>query len=45
MDADTGRELTKGEVVIVTYDYKDEKTILVPPEWRERIMQFEGYKV
>jgi acyl-CoA thioesterase FadM len=45
VDADTGKELAKGEVVIVTYDYKQEKTISIPQEWRERIMQFEGLKV
>ena len=45
VDADTGREFARGEVIIVTYDYKDEKTILVPQAWRERITSFEGLKV
>ena len=45
VDADTGKELARGEVVIVTYDYKDEKTIPIPQEWRERITEFEGLKV
>lgn len=45
IDVDTGRELARGEVIIVTYDYKDEKTIPVPQEWRERITAFEGLKV
>ena len=45
IDGDTGRELARGEVIIVTYDYKDEKTIPVPQEWRERITAFEGLKV
>ena len=45
VDADTGKELAKGEVVIVTYDYKDEKTIPIPQEWRERIVEFEGLTV
>jgi acyl-CoA thioester hydrolase len=45
VDAGTGRELAKGEVIIVTYDYKDEKTIPVPQEWRQRITAFEGLKV
>jgi acyl-CoA thioester hydrolase len=45
VDTDSGKELAKGEVVIVTYDYKQEKTISLPQEWRERIMQFEGLKV
>jgi acyl-CoA thioester hydrolase len=45
IDADTGRELTKGEVIIVTYDYKDGKTISVPPEWRDTFIAFEGLQV
>ena len=45
VDTGTGRELAKGEVIIVTYDYKDEKTITVPQEWRQRITAFEGLKV
>ncbi|MFT3891892.1 MAG: thioesterase family protein [Anaerolineales bacterium] len=44
VDADTGKELSKGEVVIVTYDYKTEKTISVPQEWREKFSRFEGLK-
>ena len=40
-DEDTGKELAKGEVVVVTYDYKDEKTIPIPQEWREKITEFE----
>lgn len=44
-DADTGKELAKGEVVIVTYDYKEGKTIPVPQEWREKIIEFEGLKL
>ena len=45
LDADTGKELAKGEVVIVTYDYKEGKTIPIPQEWRERITEFESLKV
>lgn len=45
VDADTGKELAKGEVIIVAYDYKEEKTIPVPQEWREKIIEFEGLKV
>ena len=41
VDAKTGKELAKGEVVMVTYDYKEEKTINIPHEWREKIKQFE----
>jgi len=45
VDADTGKELAKGEVVLVTYDYRVEKTITIPQEWREKIITFEGLKV
>jgi acyl-CoA thioester hydrolase len=45
VDTDTGREAARGEVILVTYDYKDEKTIPVPPDWRERITAFEGLNV
>ena len=45
VDADTGQELAKGEVIIVTYDYKEEKTISIPNEWREKILTFEGLNV
>lgn len=45
LDAEAGQELSKGELVIVTYDYETGKTISVPQEWRERILQFEGLQV
>ena len=45
VDADTGRELAKGEVVVVSYDYKQEKTIPIPQEWREKIIEFESLNV
>ena len=45
VDVTSGKEIAKGEVVIVTYDYKEEKTIPIPQEWRERIIEFEGLKV
>ena len=41
VDVKTGKELSKGEVVLVTYDYKEQKTINIPHEWREKIKQFE----
>ncbi len=41
VDAMTDRELAKGEIVIVTYDYGTEQTISIPKEWREKITQFE----
>jgi len=42
VDAKTGKELARGEVVMVTYDYREAKTINVPHEWRGKIKQFEG---
>jgi len=42
MDVKTGKELARGEVILVTYDYEAEKTINIPHEWREAIKQFEG---
>ena len=42
VDADTGKELANGEVIMVAYDYKEEKSIAVPQEWREKIGAFEG---
>ena len=42
VDADTGKELAKGEVIMVMYDYKEEKTINIPHEWREKIKAFEA---
>jgi acyl-CoA thioester hydrolase len=42
IDAESGKELAKGEVVVVAYDYKEKKTIPIPKEWRERIIEFEG---
>jgi len=41
VDADTGRELARGEVVVVAYDYRKEQTMFVPQEWSEKIKQFE----
>jgi acyl-CoA thioester hydrolase len=45
VDVESGKELAKGEVVIVAYDYRQEKTIPIPNEWREKITEFEGLQV
>ena len=45
VDADTGKEIAKGEVVMVTYDYRAEKTIPIPQVWREKISTFERLNV
>jgi len=44
VDVKTGKELAKGEVILVTYNYKEEKTINIPLEWREKIKTFEQLK-
>lgn len=41
-DADDGQLVATGEVVGVTYDYRSQKTIPVPAEWRKVISDFEG---
>lgn len=45
VDGDSGKELAKGEVVIVTYNYKAEKTIPIPLKWRDRIVEFESLNI
>ena len=44
VDANTEHVMAKGEVVMVTYDYKAKKTIPVPDEWRKIISTFEELK-
>ena len=41
-DADNGKLLATAEVVGVTYDYRSQKTLRVPEEWRRVIGEFEG---
>jgi acyl-CoA thioester hydrolase len=41
VDVATGKEMAKGEVVMVTYDYRAQKTIPVPDRWRQIITRFE----
>ena len=45
LDADTGRVLARGEVIVVAYDYVEQKTISIPQDWREKIIKFEGLRV
>jgi acyl-CoA thioester hydrolase len=45
VDSDSSKEVATGELVIVAYDYKTGKTISVPQEWREKIIEFEGLEV
>lgn len=41
MDAD-GKVMAKGEVILVTFDYKSMKTIPVPHDWKKKLSEFEG---
>jgi acyl-CoA thioester hydrolase len=45
VEVESGKELAKGEVIMVTYDYRAEQTISIPQEWQEKIIEFEGLKV
>jgi acyl-CoA thioester hydrolase len=45
VDVESGKEIAKGEVVMVTYDYRQEKTIPIPLEWKDKIEKFEGLKI
>jgi len=42
VDVATGKEMAKGEIVMVTFDYRAKKTIPVPEDWRKRISAFEN---
>ena len=42
VDGDSGREIAKGEVVMVTYNYRESQTISIPENWRKKIVEFEG---
>ena len=38
----SGKEMAKGEIVAVTFDYHNQKTISLPEDWRKTISKFEG---
>lgn len=42
VDADTGKVMASGEVILVTFDYKSMKTIPVPEDWIKKIAECEG---
>ena len=42
MNAETGEVMAEGTVVMVSFDYRERRTIPVPDEWRRRIGEFEG---
>jgi acyl-CoA thioester hydrolase len=41
VDVESGEELATGELVLVTYDYHDKKSIPVPAEWRKKLQEFD----
>ncbi|NCP87338.1 acyl-CoA thioesterase [bacterium] len=41
-NAESGEEMARAEIVLVTYDYHTGKTVPVPAEWREKIGAFDG---
>jgi acyl-CoA thioester hydrolase len=45
VEVETGKELARGEVIVVAYDYHAEKTVSIPREWREKITAFENLRV
>jgi acyl-CoA thioester hydrolase len=42
MHAETGKVMASGTVVLVTFDYKEAKTITVPEKWKLKISEYEG---
>ena len=45
VNVESGKELARAEIVIVAYDYRQEKTIPIPQGWREKIVEFEDLKL
>lgn len=41
-EAKTGQQMASGSSVLVAYDYRTDSSILIPPEWRQIITEFEG---
>jgi acyl-CoA thioester hydrolase len=41
-DAGSGQELASGSTVLVAYDYRAERTIPIPDDWRQAIASFEN---
>ena len=44
-DAEIGQELASGSTVLVAYDYRAERTIPIPDDWRQAIANFEELTV
>lgn len=45
VESDSGKVLSKGALVLVTYDYGSGQTIPIPQTWREKISAFEKLSV
>ncbi|GAB4500964.1 MAG: thioesterase family protein [Anaerolineales bacterium] len=41
LNAESGEEMARAEIVLVTYDYRSGKTVPVPAEWRAKISAFD----
>lgn len=41
-DSDSGDVLATGEIVSVAFNFREQKSVPVPAEWRKRISEFEG---
>jgi acyl-CoA thioesterase FadM len=41
-DAQSRQELAQGSVVLVAYDYHNNRTIPIPENWRETLSTFEN---
>ncbi len=41
-DVTSGQVTTRAETVMVYYDYRTHSSLPVPPEWRQKISEFEG---
>jgi acyl-CoA thioesterase FadM len=44
-DSATNHELATGSAVLVTFDYRAQKTIPIPGNWRKAIIEFENLQL
>ena len=42
-DAENGKRLASGSSVLVTYDYRDARSLPIPEDWRKAIESFEAF--
>src|SRR3972149_2720772 len=43
--AENGKRLASGSSVLVTYNYRDARSLPIPEDWRETISSFEGLSI